>query len=83
MQVILSEKASREFRRLPKPDQSKIKIRLTLLKDNPLAGKKLEGKLKNDRSLRAWPYRIIYSSNKKMNRVEVSGILHRKESYKN
>lgn len=82
MDVILSKNAAKQFAHLPKIEQAKIKKKLLLLNEDPLAGKKLAGELENDRSLRAWPYRIIYTINQKGKRVEVSSILHRQGAYK-
>lgn len=82
MEVILSKNAAKQFAHLPKIEQTKIKKKLLLLSKKPLAGKKLAGELENDRSLRAWPYRIIYIINQRKKRVEVSNILHRQGAYK-
>lgn len=82
MQVILSKNAARQYKRLPKPEQAKVKKKLITLEANPLSGKRLSGELAEDRSLRAWPYRIIYSVNEIEQQVEVSDILHRQSAYK-
>ena len=81
MRVILSKEAQKNYNRLPKPSQTKIKKKLTALQQNPLLGKKLGGELEGDRSLRAWPYRIIYSIDEKQNEIRVSNILHRQGAY--
>lgn len=81
MEVIISKKAQRQYSRLPKPEQLKVGRKLKALEENPLAGEKLSGDLEGDRSLRAWPYRIIYSINKKGKRIEVSDIVHRQSAY--
>ncbi len=59
MQVVLSKNAAKQFSRLPKSEQTKIKKKLHLLETDPLAGKKLAGELSGRRSLKSWPYRII------------------------
>lgn len=82
MQLILSKDATKQLLRLPQSEQVKIKKKLIQLRENPFGGKKLEGELSSDRALRAWPYRIIYSINKKEKRVEVSTIQHRQGAYK-
>lgn len=82
MLVILSKNAARNFKRLPKPEKLKIRKKLLNLQENPYIGKKLSGKISGDRSLRAWPYRIIYSINDKAERVDVSEIVHRQGAYK-
>lgn len=82
MQVVLSKRAANHYKRLPKPEQTKIKRKLIMLETSPLVGKKLSGELAEDRSLRVWPYRIIYSINEIEQHVEVSDILHRQGAYK-
>lgn len=82
MQVVLSKDAAKHLAKLPPPEKKKIKRKLLSLGNNPLAGKKLEAPLFGDRSLKAWPYRIIYSINKKAGQIEVSDILHRQGAYK-
>lgn len=82
MDIVISKDAQKQYKRLPKSEQIKIKKKLLSLKTDPLAGKKLGGELKGRRVVRAWPYRIIYSINETENRVEVSEILHRQGVYK-
>ncbi len=81
MQVILSKEAQKNYNHLPKVQQIKIKKKITALQENPYLGKKLEGELAGDRSLRAWPYRIIYSIDRKQKKVFVFSILHRQGAY--
>lgn len=82
MDVVIAKDAQKQYKRLPESEQAKIKKKLTILSQDPLAGKKLEGKLAGRRVIRAWPYRIIYSINDVKQRVEVSDILHRQSAYK-
>lgn len=82
MRIILSGNAAKHFQRLQKSEKLKVEKKLLELHINPYSGKKLEGELKESRSLRAWPYRIIYSINKNGKTVEISEILHRQRAYK-
>ena len=82
MNVVLAKDAHKQYKRLPKKEQTKIKKKLIVISEDPLAGKKLEGELKGRRVIRAWPYRIIYSINELEQQVEVSEILHRQGAYK-
>ena len=82
MQVVLSKQANKQYARLPKKEQKKIKKKVQSLEINPLAGKKLSGELYRFRSLGAWPYRIIYVLNEKESQVEISDIEHRQGVYK-
>ena len=64
-----------------KRTKKKIQLALQKLSQNPRAGKKLEGKLKNNYSLRIWPYRILYEFNSKRD-IIITDIGHRKEIYR-
>lgn len=81
MQVILSNIATKQYKRLPKSEQAKVKKKLLLLTNNPYAGKKLSGELAGIYSLRAWPYRILYEVNEQEKRVEIHKIKHRQGAY--
>lgn len=81
MQVILSKDAHKQYIRLSKTEQVKVKKKLMLLEQEPTVGKKLTGELSGIRSLRAWPYRILYEINEKEQRIEVHKIAHRQGVY--
>jgi len=81
MQVILTPKALKQFKKLPIPDQAKIKKKLFLLEKSPLEGKKLTGELAELRSLRAWPYRILYFIGSKEKKLYIVTIAHRQGVY--
>jgi mRNA-degrading endonuclease RelE of RelBE toxin-antitoxin system len=82
MQVIITPKALKQYRHLPKPEQIKIKKRFLILEKNAQEGKKLSGQLLGIRSLKVWPYRIIYFINTKQKQVFVITIAHRQGVYK-
>ncbi len=82
MQLALSETAEREYKKIPKREQAKIKKKLASIKNDPYSGKKLGGELAKYYSVRAWPYRIIYGINKEENKIEVHKIQHRHGAYK-
>jgi len=81
MQVILSNDATKQYKRLPKVAQTKVKKKLLLLTKSPYAGKKLSGELAGIYSLRAWPYRILYGVNEREKRVDIHKIKHRQRAY--
>lgn len=81
MEVVLSKNATKQYDKIDKSDRTKIHKKLKFLESQPNAGKKLTGELNDLRSLRAWPYRIIYEINVKLNRVEVHKIAHRQNAY--
>ena len=61
MKIILSREFKREFRKISdKPTRLKIFKALKKLAKNPETGKPLKHVLKNHRSLRVHPFRIIY-----------------------
>lgn len=82
MLIILSKDALKQYKHIPRPEQIKVRKKLMILKDNPTAGKKLTGELSGIRSLRAWPYRIIYEINETEERIEIHKIAHRQGVYK-
>lgn len=81
MQVIILAEANKQFHNLPKNEQKKIQKKLSQLSTNPFAGKKLSGGLDAYRSLRAWPYRILYYIHDRQNKIFVATIAHRQGVY--
>jgi len=82
MQVIITPQAQKQYEKLPKPEQKKVKKKLKALEAEPYVGKKLAGDLKELRSIKAWPYRILYYINEQNQRLYVTLIQHRQGSYK-
>lgn len=82
MRVIITPEAQRQYKRLPIAAQAKIKRKLTLLEMYPMIGKKLEGELAGRRSLKVWPYRIIYLIDKEEEMLYVVSIVHRQGAYR-
>jgi mRNA-degrading endonuclease RelE of RelBE toxin-antitoxin system len=80
--VIITPQATKQFKHLPKVEQIKIKKKPAALEDNLLSGKKLSGELAELRSLRAWPYRIIYYTDQKKQNIFITSILHHQGAYK-
>jgi mRNA interferase RelE/StbE len=80
--VVLSHKAEKGLDKIPYPWQGRIIIVLKKLASDPHIGKKLEGKYKNDYSIRVWTYRIIYTIKKKELIIEVIEIEHRGGAYR-
>ena len=78
----LANKANKQLRKLPLKIHIKVVIALKLLKQNPLAGIKLEGELMNNYKLRVGDYRIIYKFDSKASRLEILKIEHRQGVYK-
>ncbi len=82
MQVIITPKAQKQYEHLPKVEKIKIKKKLLQIEQNPLSGKKLSTRLLDLRSLRAWPYRILYLIDVKQNKIFIVTIAHRQGVYK-
>lgn len=82
MQAEYSSTARKQLKRLPKPDQIKVLKKIQLLKAEPYAGKKLMGMFEEFRSLKAWPYRIIYQFFPENKQIFINAIEHRQGVYK-
>jgi len=80
--LFLTRQAEKEFLTLEKNEQKRVQSAFETLRENPQAGKQLEGELKGIRSLRVWPYRILYTIDKKVIIVTVLTIGHRKDVYR-
>lgn len=78
--VHISSSAQKEYKKLPKSEQNKIKRKIALLEIDLVVGKKLSDDLEGFYSIRAWPYRIIYELIK--GEIWVVKIKHRKDVYK-
>lgn len=82
MEILLTPTAKKKLQKIPSSDRIKVEKKLTNLLLNPLAGKLLHGEYKGLRSLRAWPLRIVYSTNIKSQQVIVVAIDYRQSVYK-
>ena len=80
--VNLSSEAEKDLNAIDKKIKPKIISALLNLRNNPFAGKKLSGRLRNCYSLRVWPYRIIYLLDKKRLLVLVIRISQRSKVYR-
>lgn len=82
MKIIVTPTAAKQYKNLPPSDKRKIDKKLALLQTEPYAGNKLSGSLSELRSLKAWPYRILYFINNKQHTIFIASILHRQGAYK-
>ena len=82
MNVILSKNAHKQYERLSGIQRTKVRKKLEALSKDAYAGKKLVGELSPLRSLKVWPYRIIYEVNDQIKMIEVHKIAHRQGVYK-
>lgn len=71
--------AVKQLKRLSTSEKKKVIKKLELLSKNPYSGKALKGELEGLRSLRAWPYRIIYEIKNKT--LIILSVAHRQSAY--
>lgn len=80
MKLFFKATARKQLHKLPKIEGIKVFKKTQMLKEFPFAGKLLSGEFKGARSLRAWPYRIIYKIEGQ--NIIIESIKHRQESYR-
>ena len=71
MKVFLTPSALKQYNLLPENLKIRVRNKLLFLENNPYEGKKLSGKLSEIRSLRVWPYRILYYIDKKFTLLQL------------
>lgn len=81
MQVIVTLKALKQLEKLPPSTQARIKLKLLFLGKNPFEGKQLMGNLAGVRSLRVWPYRVLYYIEPEAKKLFVVTIAYRQGVY--
>lgn len=69
----------KQLKKLPLSEKKKIIKKLELLSESPYSGKSLRGELAGLRSLRVWPYRIIYEIQE--NLLIILSVAHRQSAY--
>jgi len=82
MKVNYSKTSLKQLKTLPGTKQIEILKKIEKLKNSPYAGKKVKGALKNFRSLKIWPYRIIYQYHERDKVIFFNVIQRRQDVYK-
>ena len=82
MKIEYSNTARKNLKKLPRDPRIKVLKKIEKLKNDPYAGKKLKGKFEDLRSLRIWPYRIIYRYLPQDKLLFINVIQHRQRAYK-
>lgn len=82
MKVEYSRTAKKQIKKLPKNKQIKVLTTIGKLKNDPYAGKKLKGEFEKLRSLKVWPYRIIYRYLPQEKLLFINIVSHRQKTYK-
>lgn len=82
MKVNYSKTSLKQLKKLTRTKQIEILKKIEKLKNHPDAGKKLKGPLKSFKSLKFWPYRIIYQYSENDRSIFINIIQHRQSAYK-
>ena len=82
MKVEYSHTAKKQIKKLPKNKQIKVLATIEKLKNDPYAGKKLKGEFEGLRSLKIWPYRIIYRYLPQERLLFINAVQYRQKAYK-
>jgi len=80
-QIQVQKSARKQLDKIPAIYRAKLEKAIDSLAVDPFQGKKLEGELKGQYSIRVWPYRIIYQIYKKELIVSVIEVGHRQGVY--
>ena len=80
MKIVYTVKATGQLKKLSPPELKKVIKKIQTLEITALEGKKLGGKFAGLRSIRAWPYRIIYFLSSET--ITIDKIEHRQGVYK-
>ena len=80
-QVLIREKAAKSLEKIDKRIKNKIQPVLLRLRGEPYLGKQLGGELKGYRSIRIWPFRIIYEVQEHQKLIKIVAIGHRQGVY--
>lgn len=82
MRLSYSKRSQKDLKKIPQKKIKSIVSKIFLLQKNPHMGKKLKGEYQGLNSLRIWPYRVIYKTNKLQRKIIVITIEHRQGVYK-
>jgi mRNA interferase RelE/StbE len=80
-QIQVQKRARKQLDKISIAYRKKIEKAIDSLALDPFQGKKLEGELKGQYSIRVWPYRIIYQIYKKQLIVSIIDVGHRQGIY--
>lgn len=81
-QIVIPKRVQKEIDRIDNNYRIRILVALSSLAEDPFLGKKLGGKLKDQRSYEVRPYRIIYEIQKEKLVVIIIRVGHRQGAYK-
>ena len=81
-ELLIQPKARKSLNKISEPYQSRIIATLDAILANPFFSKALSGDRKGEYSVRVWPYRIIYTIDKKILLIVIIDVDHRQGIYK-
>ena len=79
--LFLTRTFQKNFERLPEDVRARVKDALLKIRKNPSRGKRLQGQLKGEFSLRVGAYRIIYTLDDAGN-IWIETVRARKDAYR-
>lgn len=79
--IELSKKATKSLKKIPSKHQKRLISAIKQLQENPYKGKQLSGELSDVRSLRVWPYRVLYKFYQDKTIILVLDLGHRQGIY--
>ncbi|KKS98118.1 MAG: hypothetical protein UV73_C0003G0060 [Candidatus Gottesmanbacteria bacterium GW2011_GWA2_43_14] len=79
MRIEYKSTVLKQFKKIPATEIRKILKKIEMVPENPLVGKPLRVELEGLRSLRAWPYRIVYEIKGK--KIIIISVTHRQSVY--
>jgi len=82
MRIFYKSEAVKNLKNLAPAEKRKAKRKIEALLFNPLAGKKLKGEFSGLRSIKAWPLRIIYFFDSKLQTIIIITVDYRGCVYK-
>lgn len=80
--IFFTRNAEKDIDRLSAKERKRVFAVIETLKSNPFTGKKLRGDMEGKWSFRLWPYRIVYTIERKIVLVTVLNVRHRQGVYK-
>ena len=82
MKVRITERALRDFNKLPRAVQARITPAIQSLGDSPYVSRSKQLRNRHERSMRIGVYRILYIVDTKNKVVSIVGINHRREVHR-
>jgi len=75
--IYIPKPTAKQIKQIPVLWRDRIANAIEILQYNPFLGEKMTGKLKNQRKIRIWPYRILYTAERKKRIIIIVEVGHR------